>query len=183
MRIVLASSSPRRRELLSKITTDFEIIPSAEEERPLSTHPTDVVQELASLKAVSVQARNPDAIVIGADTVVDLDGEIMGKPHSDRHAKEMLHALSGRSHYVHTGVCILYREHTFTFCDSTLVNFRHVTDAEIDAYVDSGLARDKAGAYGIQECGFVESYVGSYDNVVGFPTESVKDVLDTLMKG
>ena len=183
MRLVLASSSPRRRELLSKITTDFEIIPSAVEENPTATIPTDVVQELASLKAHSVHASNPDALVIGCDTVVDLCGQILGKPHTLVHAKQMLHALSGRTHFVHTGVCIIYQGQVFTFCDSTAVTFRQLADTEIDSYVDSGLAMDKAGAYGIQECGFVESYDGSYDNVVGFPTDRVCTILDTLMKG
>ena len=183
MRIVLASSSPRRRELLSKITTDFQIIPSDVEERPTATLPTDVVQELAYVKAVSVHAQNPDALVIGCDTVVDLDGEIMGKPRSPVHAKQMLHALSNRTHFVHTGACIIYKTQVFRFCDSTSVTFRPLTDAEIDNYVNSGLAQDKAGAYGIQECGFVQSYDGSYDNVVGFPTERIAVILDKLMKG
>ena len=183
MKIVLASSSPRRKELLSKITTEFEIIPSNEEERPLSTNPTDVVQELAYVKAHSVYLQHPDALVIGCDTVVDLDGAILGKPHDDSHAKQMLNALSGRTHFVHTGVCIIYNGQTFKFCDSTSVTFKQLTNDQINHYVNSGLARDKAGAYGIQECGFVTSYDGSYDNVVGLPTERVKIILDTLMKG
>lgn len=179
----MASSSPRRRELLSKITTEFEIIPSTEEECPTATLPTDVVQELATVKATSVHKRNPDALVIGCDTVVDLNGEIMGKPRSPQHAKQMLRALSGRDHFVHTGVCIIYGQQVFRFCDSTKVTFRALTNAEIDNYVNCGLAMDKAGAYGIQECGFVASFDGSYDNVVGLPTERVKTILDTLTKG
>ena len=179
----MASNSPRRKELLSKITANFEIIPSMEEERSDSTIPTDVVQDLAYLKATSVHASNPDALVIGCDTVVDLDGLILGKPHSPEHAKQMLHALSGRTHFVHTGACIIYKNQIYKFCDSTSVTFRQLTDIEIDSYVDCGLAMDKAGAYGIQECGFVNTYSGSYDNVVGFPTERISVILDTLMKG
>ena len=183
MKIVLASSSPRRRELLSKITANFEVIPSNVEEHPTATIPTDVVQELACVKAQSVSALHPNDLVIGCDTVVDLDGQIFGKPHTHAHAKQMLHALSGRTHFVHTGVCIIFNGQSFTFCDSTSVTFKALTDAEIDNYVNCGLAMDKAGAYGIQECGFVTSYNGSYDNVVGLPTERVKAILDTLMKG
>ena len=179
----MASNSPRRKELLAKIIKDFEIIPSTEEEQSSATDPTAYVKELAFHKAMSVRASNLDALVIGCDTVVDLDGEILGKPKTPEHAKEMLHALSGRTHYVHTGVFIAYKLKMYTFCESTAVTFKQLTDAEIDAYVNSGAAMDKAGAYGIQECGFVTHYDGSYDNVAGFPTERIRNILDTLMKG
>lgn len=183
MRIVLASNSPRRKELLAKIVPDFEVIPSTDPEQSTATDPTAFVKELAFHKAMSVHASNRDALVIGCDTVVDLDGQILGKPSSPEHAKQMLRALSGRTHKVHTGAFVIYNTRMFLFCESTSVTFRHLSDAEIDAYVNSGAAMDKAGAYGIQECDFVQSYSGSYDNVVGFPTERIKDVLDTIIKG
>lgn len=179
----MASNSPRRKELLAKIVPDFEVIPSTEPEQSSATEPTAFVKELAFHKAMSVQATNRDALVIGCDTVVDLDGQILGKPSTPDHAKQMLRALSGRTHLVHTGTFIIYQTQTFMFCESTSVTFKQLTDGEIDAYVESGAAMDKAGAYGIQECGFVRSYDGSYDNVVGFPTERVKDVLDKIIKG
>ncbi len=179
----MASNSPRRKELLAKIVPDFEVIPSTEPEQSSATDPTAFVKELAFHKAMSVHAKNRDALVIGCDTVVDLDGHILGKPSSPDHAKQMLRALSGRTHKVHTGTFIIYKTQTFLFCETTSVTFKQLSDAEIDAYVESGAAMDKAGAYGIQECGFVESYDGSYDNVVGFSTERVKNVLDTLIKG
>ncbi|MCM1289818.1 MAG: Maf family protein [Corallococcus sp.] len=183
MKIILASNSPRRKELLSKIVPAFDIIPSDEPEVSSATEPTAFVKELAFHKAMSVHAQNRDALVIGCDTVVDLDGQILGKPSTPECAKQMLHALSGRTHFVHTGTFIIYKTQMYSFCESTAVTFRTLTESEIDVYVSGGAAMDKAGAYGIQECGFVESYDGSYDNVVGFPTERIEEILNTLIKG
>ena len=107
MRLILASNSPRRKELLSKLNYSFDVIPAACEEKSYSSAPLEIVKELACRKALDVYGRNREATVIGCDTVVDLDGEALGKPHSKREACEMLSRLSGRAHMVHTGVCIV----------------------------------------------------------------------------
>ena len=183
MKLILASSSPRRRELLSKLDYPFEIIPSNCEEVTTATEPTDVVQQLAALKAKEVFSSHPDCVVIGCDTVVDFDGQIMGKPKSRSDAVRMLKALSGNVHYVHTGVCILSPVGQWLFCDSTEVHFRDLSDEEIRRYVDNGEADGKAGAYGIQDDSqFAASYKGDFDNVVGLPVYRVQEILDKIYK-
>ena len=183
MKLILASNSPRRRELLAKLNYPFEIVPSNCEEVTTSVKPTDVVQDLATLKAREVFATHPDCVVIGCDTVVDFNGEIMGKPKNHEHASRMLHALSGNTHYVHTGVCVLSPVGEWLFCDSTKVVFRVLTEKEIDDYIERGEADGKAGAYGIQDDShFAESYEGDFDNVVGLPTCRVKEILDKIYK-
>ena len=183
MKLILASNSPRRKELLSKLDYPFEIIPSGVEENSTATEPTDLVQELAKLKASDVFARHPDCVVIGCDTVVDFNGEVMGKPHDHADASRMLHALSGKTHFVHTGVCILSPVGEWLFCDSTEVNFRNLSDKEIADYVAGGEADGKAGAYGIQDDShFAASFNGDFDNVVGLPVYRVKEILDKIYK-
>ena len=184
MKLILASSSPRRKELLSKLDYPFEIIPSGVEENATASNPRELVQELAELKATDVFARHPDCIVIGCDTVVDFRGEIMGKPKDHDDASRMLHALSGKTHYVHTGVCILSPVGKWLFCDSTEVNFRKLSEKEIAEYVANGEADGKAGAYGIQDDShFAASFKGDFDNVVGLPVYRVKEILDKIYKG
>ena len=183
MKLILASNSPRRRELLSKLDYPFEVIPSNCEEITTATKPTDVVQELAKLKASEVFASHRDSVVIGCDTVVDFDGVIFGKPNSRADASRMLHALSNNTHFVHTGVCILSPVGEWLFCDSTKVVFRNLSDREIDEYVSSGEADGKAGAYGIQDDSrFAASYEGDFDNVVGLPTYRVEQILNKIYK-
>ena len=183
MKLILASNSPRRRELLSKLGYPFEIIPSNCEEITTCVTPTDIVQELAQLKAHEVYASHRDSVVIGCDTVVDFNGEILGKPKDFSDASRMLHGLSGNTHYVHTGVCILSPVGSWLFCDSTKVVFRSLTDAEIDAYIAGGQAYGKAGAYGIQDDShFAASYEGDFDNVVGLPTYRVQQILSEIYK-
>ena len=183
MKLILASNSPRRRELLSKLNYQFEVIPSNCEEVTTSVKPTDIVQDLAQLKAKEVFASHPDCVVIGCDTVVDFNGEIMGKPKSHADAYRMLHALSGNTHYVHTGVCILSPVGKWLFCDSTKVVFRNLSEKEIDDYIANGEADGKAGAYGIQDdsC-FAAGYEGDFDNVVGLPTYRVQQILSEIYK-
>ena len=184
MKLILASNSPRRRELLSKLPYPFEIIPSGVEENSTATKPTDLVQELATLKATDVFAKHPDCVVLGCDTVVDFNGEVMGKPHDHADALRMLHALSGKTHYVHTGVCILSPVGKWLFCDSTEVNFRNLSEKEIVDYVNNGEADGKAGAYGIQDDSkFASSFKGDFDNVVGLLVYRVKEILDKIYKG
>ena len=183
MKLILASNSPRRRELLSKLPYPFEIVPSGVEENSAATDPTQLVQELAQLKASDVFQKHPDCIVLGCDTVVDFNGEVFGKPHSHSDASRMLHALSGKTHYVHTGVCILSPVGNWLFCDSTAVTFRNLSDEEIADYISSGEADGKAGAYGIQDDShFAASFVGDFDNVVGLPVYRVKEILDNIYK-
>ena len=183
MKLILASNSPRRKELLSKLGYPFEIIPSDCEEISTAVRPQDVVCELACAKASAVFSRNTDCVVLGCDTVVDLDGRILGKPADRADAIAMLTALSGKTHLVHTGVSVISPVGVWLFCESTSVTFRRLTEREIVRYVDGGYADGKAGAYGIQDCDFVSDYNGDFDNVVGMPVYKVKQILDTIYKG
>lgn len=200
IRLVLASASPRRRELLSQIGLEFTVMPSTKEENAKTTEAGALVQELSRQKAVDIweqlsggQGQNPDAdqeqisektqepnlngkrqpelLVIGADTVVCCEGKILGKPHSREAAAEMLTALQGRSHEVYTGVTLYSQSEAVTFFECTQVEFYPMTEAEISDYIDSKEPMDKAGAYGIQGLGarFVKDIRGDYNNVVGLP--------------
>ena len=231
VRLVLASASPRRRELLSQIGLEFTVMPSTKEENAKATEAGALVQELSRQKAVDIweqlsggqqnpdanqeqlsdadqeqisdanQGQNPDAnqgqisdanqkqisgemrepnldgkrqpelLVIGADTVVCCEGKILGKPHSREAAAEMLTALQGRSHEVYTGVTLYSQSEAVTFFECTQVEFYPMTEAEISDYIDSKEPMDKAGAYGIQGLGarFVKGIRGDYNNVVGLP--------------
>lgn len=178
----MASNSPRRKELLAGILPNFEIIPSFAPEITTEKEPRKVVMELAEHKATDVWNNNRDALVIGCDTVVDLNGEILGKPKDAADALRMLNGLSDKTHFVHTGVCVLFGDEKRLFCETTAVTFRKLSQKEIDDYIASGAPMDKAGAYGIQQCGFVSEFCGSYNNVVGLPTEQLKKVLQNLYK-
>ena len=170
--IILASKSPRRQELIRNITDNFEVIVSpAEEILPDGIAPEEAPVYLAALKAKAVADRHPDAVVIGADTVVILDGEILGKPRDAADAVRMLRLLSGRVHAVATGCCIIHGDRQRRFSQRTEVRFYPLTDREIADYVATGEPMDKAGAYGIQDKGslFVEGIVGDYFNVMGLP--------------
>ena len=183
MSIILASASPRRRELLSLITTDFEIIVSeADETLPESIAPEQAVMELATRKAAAAAKNHPDRAVIGSDTVVAVDGEILGKPTDDADAVRMLKLLSGRKHHVFTGLCIAYQGENTVFYDGAAVEFAEMSESEIADYVASGEPRDKAGAYAIQGLAskFITSISGDYYSVVGLPVShlyrSLKDL-------
>lgn len=182
VRLVLASASPRRRELLSQIGLEFTVMPSTKEENAKTTEAGALVQELSRQKAVDIweqlsggQGQNPDAdqeqiseetqepnlngkqqpelLVVGADTVVCCEGKILGKPHSREAAAEMLTALQGRNHEVYTGVTLYSQSETVTFFECTQVEFYPMTEVEISEYIDSKEPMDKAGAYGIQGLG------------------------------
>lgn len=177
-RIILASASPRRRELLSQIGLEFEVMVSDVEEKVSSTLPERVVEELSAQKAQAVlQALGGspgNVLVIGADTVVALEGQILGKPRSPEEAARMLRSLSGKAHAVYTGVTLLHRGSGMqrkTFHERTDVIFCPLTEEEIAFYVSSGDCMDKAGAYGIQGifARYVEGIKGDYNNVVGLP--------------
>lgn len=189
MEWILASASPRRRELLAELITTFEILPAkGEENAPKGLSPEALVKALARQKAAEVAAL-PQAkgkAVLGSDTVVALDGKILGKPADEREATEMLSALSGRAHEVYTGVCILYptergiQEHVEADC--TKVHFNSLSKEQIASYVATGSPMDKAGGYGIQDGGLVERIEGSFSNVVGLPLELVADMLKRIEK-
>ena len=187
-KIILASASPRRRELLTQIGLTFEVVVSETEEKITSTEPAKVVEELSIQKAEAVWeklAQNHN-IVIGADTVVACDGKILGKPADVENAVEMLRLLQGRGHEVYTGVTVLYEEDgekkSLTFHEKTTVHFYPMTEAQIREYVATGDPMDKAGSYGIQ--GFCARYIrgieGDYNNVVGLPAGRVYQELHKL---
>ena len=182
MKIVLASASPRRRELLEQIGLAFEVSVSHVEEKTIAVEPGLVVEELSRQKAEAVLETltcTEDVLVIGADTVVSADGRILGKPSGEKDAVRMLERLSGRSHEVYTGVTLLYRTGGMSaaqvrqriFHEMTKVDFYPMTQQEIADYVASGDCLDKAGAYGIQGlCArYIRGIVGDYHNVVGLP--------------
>ena len=173
MRIILASQSPRRRELLGRMgITEFEVIPAQGEEIATRTlGPDRLVEELSRRKCAEVSAAHPDALVIAADTVVSIDSQVLGKPRSEEEAGRMLRALSGRLHVVYTGVTVCCQGKTVTESESTSVRFRSLTDADIMRYITTGEPMDKAGAYGIQGYGsvLVEGISGDYYNVMGLP--------------
>ncbi len=178
MRIVLASASPRRRELLGQIGLAFEIVVSNVEESTTARDPARMVEELSGQKAEAVlrMLEAGELLVIGADTVVSVDGRILGKPADRQEAVQMLSLLSGRSHEVYTGVTLLYRSASGelrrkVFHERTQVVFYPMSEAEIAEYVATGDGLDKAGAYGVQGiCArYIKGVEGDYNNVVGLP--------------
>lgn len=177
MRVILASGSPRRRELLAAAGLSFEVIPSpAEEIHDAALGMEGLCEENARLKAAAVAAHHPEAVVIGADTLVFLEGQPLGKPKDMAEATRMLRRLSGYVHDVCTGVCICAPGGTVrTLHAVTEVVFRKLDEATISEYLAKTSPLDKAGAYGIQDHG--EMIVGSYENVMGLPVEDVLDAL------
>jgi len=174
IKIILASASPRRRELLAQIGLDFQVLVSEVEEKVNTDIPYLVVEQLSAQKAEAVAQKlekEEAALVIGADTIVACDGQILGKPWDKEEAVQMLRKLNGRSHQVYTGVTLIFRDKTKTFYEATEVEFYPMTEEEIGAYVETLDPLDKAGAYGIQ--GFCARYIkgitGDYNNVVGLP--------------
>jgi septum formation protein len=185
IKIILASASPRRKELLGYIFDEFECIPSdAPEVVPDGISAEETAEFLAVQKARYVGKTHSDALVIGCDTVVILDGEVFGKPCDESDAKRMLTRLSGRTHKVITGVCFYFGGRTVSFSDVTEVEFYDLTEKEIDSYIASGSPMDKAGAYGIQDKGFlpVKSITGDYFNVVGLPAARIKREAEKFME-
>jgi tetrapyrrole methylase family protein/MazG family protein len=182
MKIILASQSPRRHELLKAAGFEFDIIPATGEENiPPNTPPEQAVTALAEQKAAEIAALYPDSdcTVIGADTIVYLDGEILGKPADKDDAFAMLRKLSGKLHRVFTGVAVISNRSKHTFFEETTVEFHELSDSEIAAYIDTGEPFDKAGAYGIQEKGMllVKQIRGDFYNVMGLPISRLARVL------
>lgn len=186
--IILASASPRRKEILEQLGIPYKVHPAVGEEKAESTVPFEIVQELAKGKAREVSAYYTDGIFLAADTVVACDGDIMGKPQNRAHAREMLIRLQGRIHEVYTGVCILKLENgavqsEICFAEETKVHIGSMSEWEIQTYTASGECDDKAGAYGIQGsfAAYIQKIEGDYYNVVGLPAyrvyQSLKDWL------
>ncbi len=174
--IILASASPRRRELMANVSLDFTVkVADIEETIPEGAEPNEVVMSLALQKAQAVAVDYPENVVVGADTVVVLDGEILGKPKSPENAVQLLEKLSGRCHVVYTGVALVCGDKIKKFCEATEVEFYQLDKKEIDDYVATKDCMDKAGAYGIQGrgCVLVKKINGDYFNVVGLPIAKV----------
>ena len=187
MKIILASASPRRRELLAKIVPDFEVIVSGVDEilEPNLT-PKEQVTKLAYIKAKDVfDKTNGNRIVIGSDTMVAKDNKIYGKPKNEDNAKKMIRELcSGNgTHSVYTGLTILVEENgiykEYKTCDEAKVHFKEISDEEIQRWIDTGKAMDKAGAYAMQEefGVFVDKIEGNFSTIIGFPIHIVYDIL------
>ncbi|TQR19196.1 Maf family protein [Psychrobacillus vulpis] len=180
--IILATESPRRKELFSILGIPFEVQPSGIVETLDGVYtPEEMAIKIAHNKAIVIAEKNPDAVVIGADTTVRINEELLTKPSDKLQAKEFMKKLSGNTHQVITGVSILGANVSIAFAESTLVKFYDLTDEQIDAYVQSGDPLDKAGGYGIQTMGglFVEKIQGDYNNVVGLP---ISRLFQTLLK-
>ena len=178
--LILASGSPRRRELLARMGYTFEICTPDVDEH-VAGHARDIVHTLAGRKARAAAAHYEDGVIIASDTLVSLDGVPLGKPADEREAREMLAVLSGREHEVFTGVCVLDAKtgQSETRTVRTGVTFRDITPEEIDAYIATGEPMDKAGAYAIQggAAPIVSALDGEYENVVGFPVAEVREML------
>ncbi|MGN1104873.1 MAG: Maf family protein [Candidatus Coproplasma sp.] len=181
--VILASASPRRRELLTQVFPKFEIIPAkGKESADKGLPPEEYVCALAEQKCSEVFSSHPDCLVIGCDTIVVFDGKVLGKPKDEADAVKTLKALSGKTHQVLTGVCIRTRQKKLVKADVTEVTFNQLSDEFIKSYVESGSPMDKAGSYGIQDGGVVGSYFGSYTNVVGLPVELVKAMVKEALE-
>lgn len=173
-KLILASASERRRRLLDLLGIPFQVVPSqVQEDQELASSPQELVLELAALKANQVARAHPDRWVIGADTVVCIDGQVLGKPQGAAHARRMLQMLQGRLHTVVTGLCVVHvhRALQSRCAVSTVVEMQALSAREIDWYISTGEPLDKAGAYAIQGKGavLIRSIQGSYTNVVGLP--------------
>ena len=180
MRIILASGSPRRKSLLESLGLEFTVYrPDADESRIPGEAPGDMCRRLSRLKAETGAREFPDAVIIAADTIVVVDGEILGKPHGRDYAARMLRKLSGREHEVITGLSVQRGEAVISADVHTLVKFRELSDDEISAYVATGECDDKAGAYAVQGLGslLIEGITGDYYNVVGLPLCTLGGIL------
>lgn len=179
-KIILASKSPRRKQILEQFGVDFQIeISDFDESQIAFKTPIEMVEKLSFEKAKIIAERNPDAVTIGADTIVVFGNEIIGKPKSEEDALRILKLLSGNTHEVITGFTVMENEKSVTGYVSSKVKFKEISDSEIAAYIATGEPMDKAGGYGIQSKGglFIESITGDYFNVVGLPVAALSDVL------
>lgn len=182
--MILASKSPRRKELMERITPSFQVIPSGVDERAVPEQPVQYMAErLARAKATDVASRYPEELVVGCDTVVLLGETVYGKPKDAQDAARMLRELSGKVHSVITGVALVQGDRISSFSQETRVKFFSLSDSEIDSYIKTGEPMDKAGAYGIQGqgCLLVEEILGDFFNVVGLPVARLKREISIFM--
>ena len=185
-KLILASASPSRKMLLEQAGLDFEVVVSGVDETvPSDYTPAQTVEALARRKGQAVQALRPEAPIIAADSVVSIDGLILGKPKDDEAAKATLRRLSGRTHELITGVCLLINGQMDLFHQVTRVTFYPLTEEEIAEYVALGESRGRAGAYGIEGIGvvLVQSIQGDYPNIVGLPVAETIRRLHKLLRG
>jgi septum formation protein len=187
-KLVLASSSPRREDILKQLKLKFTIVPGKiDESKYTETDPEKLVKKLALEKAKSVSDLVEDALIIAADTVVVYENEILGKPEDSEEAKEQLKLLSGKEHQVMTGIAVLSSETGELYVENniTIVKMLNISDETIDKYISTGEPLDKAGSYGIQGLGglFVEGIKGSYYSVVGLPIHQLAEILDKFNYG
>ena len=182
MQVILASRSPRRRELLKDLFEDFEVIPCDVEEKTSLKRGHAICQYLAKIKLGDLPTRRPDALIISADTVVYMDGRVYGKPQDERQAKKFLDELSGKRHSVYTGVAIYWQGDINVFYDKSYVTFKTLSERDKLDYIATLSPMDKAGGYGIQDSAVVKSYDGSYSNIVGLPMEKLKAQLAKILK-
>ena len=183
MKLILASGSPRRRELLSLYTTDFEVCASDFDERAVQAEsPAALAEALARGKCLAVSGQNPGCLVVGSDTVVELDGEVFGKPKDAADARRMLRALSGRTHQVHTGVCVSDGTTAESFVNTCKVTFFPISEEEMERCIASGEPFDKAGAYAIQGQAalWLDRLEGDYYTIMGLPVSRTARLLERV---
>lgn len=186
-RIILASGSPRRKELLQMLEVPFEVLVSETEEKITKNEPAEVTKELSYQKAMAVAGQVDEGIIIGADTVVSIAGEILGKPENMEAARKMIQKIQGKSHMVYTGVTVIAKAgetvSASSFAEGTKVNVAPMTEGEIEKYIATNEPYDKAGAYGIQGLfgKFIEGIEGDYFNVVGLPVHRLYQELKNFL--
>ena len=180
-KLILASQSPRRLELLKQITSQFEVVPSSVEEKfDYGLRPEENVRLLARAKAEDIAKNYPECWVVGADTLVTLHQEILGKPVDAADAQRMLRRLSGKEHRVATGICVVSPKKTLDKAITSKVRFKSLTDEEIINYIETGEPMDKAGSYAIQGMGsfIISEFSGSKTNIIGLPIDELKALLE-----
>lgn len=176
-KIILASASPRRLQILKKHFSNIDVLPSNATEHYRSVTPPNIVTELAKLKldeVINNHSLKSDDIVIAADTIVWHEGQALGKPTHYVEARDMLRSLSGKPHEVYSGFAIWFDGYTLLGFGRSVVRFKNLSDELIDDYIATGSPYDKAGGYGIQDSVLVEEYAGDYDNILGLPSRAVK---------
>ena len=178
--LILASGSPRRKELLALVTPDFTVkVSDVDESAITAPTPAGLAKALARAKCLAVAETEPEALVLGSDTVVEFEGEVFGKPKNRQDAQRMLQALSGKRHYVHTGVCMAQGDHIENFVVSSAADFFPIEEADLQGYIDTKEPYDKAGGYAIQGHAAVwcKGIEGCYYNIMGLPVSQVAQAL------
>lgn len=182
--LILGSGSARRKELLESASIDFEMVPNGFDESSVAYNddPEDYCQTLALKKAEYLLDMYPDKVILTADTIVEIEGDILGKPKDEFEAIEMLNRLNDKKHRVYTGVCIVNGSHTDVFVESASVTFKKISSLDIESYVKTKEPMDKAGAYAIQGIGskFIAEYNGDFHTIMGLPLKTVLKKLETF---